>query len=164
MQQNSSVSPYKLNNEELLFLLQCGILSHPRGRSKSQTPCHGLLNCHVQIFLCALTRCADAKNIMLFSRPHLQRSKRIPLKGVRIPTTLLGNHLNLVSQEGIGLHVKQSKSVIIGLDEGLGSAKSQYRYCYNLFVRGELVAKKSFEFVSPSSPSPTQHARATRDS
>ena len=97
MQQNTSVSPYKLKNEEVLFLLRCGILSLPHQRSKSRTPCLRLFHRHVQIFPCALTGCEDAKNIMLTSKPHLQRSKHLPQKGVRIATTLLGNHLNLVS-------------------------------------------------------------------
>ena len=66
-------------------------------------PCLRFFNCHVQIFPCALTRCADAKNIMLTSKPHLQRSKHLPQKSVRIPTTLLGNHLNLVSHRFDGL-------------------------------------------------------------
>ena len=83
MKQNTNVSPYKMENEEVLFLLRYGILSVPHGRSKSLTPCH------VQIFSCALTRCVDAKNIMLTIKPLLQ--------SVRIPTTLLGNHFNLVS-------------------------------------------------------------------
>ena len=92
MQQNTSVSPYKLQNEEVLFLLR-RILALPHGRSKSRTPCLGLFNRHVQIFPCALTSRADAKNIMLTSKPHLQRSKHLPQKGVRIPTTLLGNRI-----------------------------------------------------------------------
>ena len=97
MQQNTGVSPYKLKNEEVLFLLRRGILSLPHGRSKSRTPCLGLFNRHVQIFPFALTNRADAKYIMFTSNPHLQRSKHLPQKGVRIQTTLLGNHLNLVS-------------------------------------------------------------------
>ena len=103
MQQNTNVSPYKLKNEEVLFLLRCGILSLPHGRSNWRTPCLGLFNRHVKIFPCALTRCADAKNITLTSKPHLQRSKPLPQKGVRIPTTLLGNHLSLVSDGFDGL-------------------------------------------------------------
>ena len=98
MQQNTSVSPYKLNNEEILFLLRWRIFPLPHGRSKSPTPCLGLFNRHVQIFPCALTRCADAKNAMLTSKPHLQRSRHLSQKSVWIPTTLLGDHLNLVSR------------------------------------------------------------------
>ena len=97
MQQNTSISPYKLKNEGVLFLFRCKRLSLPHEGSKSRTPCLGLFNRHVQISPCALTKCADAKNIMLTSKPHLQRSRHLTQKGVRIPTTLLGNHLNLVS-------------------------------------------------------------------
>ena len=114
MQQNTSVSPYKLQNHEVLFLLRCGILSLPHGRSKWRTPCLGLFNRYLQIFPCALTSCADAKNIMLTSKPHLQRSKHLPQKGDRIPTTLLGNHLNLVSHCFDGLANKCTNTNTMG--------------------------------------------------
>ena len=85
----------------------------PHGRSKSRTPCLGSFNRHVQIFPCALTRCADAKNIMLTSKPHLQRSKHVSQKGVRTPTTLLDNHLNLVSDcfDGLALECTNTNTM-----------------------------------------------------
>ena len=97
MQQSTCISPWKLKNEDVLFLLRWRILLVPHGTSKSPIPCLGLFKRYLKIFPCALTRCANASNVMLTSKPHLQRTENGPPKSVRIPTTLLGYHLNLVS-------------------------------------------------------------------